>query len=295
MITTTIRTPPSVRDFIPLADYESQTPESFADGKPVLHFHLEGATAQIPKSQCGTLAVFPADSPAVETQANGQDESEELVAQKVDIFVTSQHFIIFSQEAAVGVSLAYPSISIHALKQVGTESSTQAVWMQVEVSAGGSNDDEFDTVELTILPPASSDSEVSGSAQKMYDAMSACSDLNPDEEEDEDEDNDRIVFEPSAEHEALAGFHGVLHGSSDGTLPPPMPGSGGWITADNMHEFFDDDGNWLGRDGHTDDAPVNGELGEGAGRTRDRDELESEGMNGHDDGHDEENKRPRVE
>ena len=30
-------------------------------------------------------------------------------------------------------------------------------------------------------------------------------------------------------------------------LPPPMPGSGGWITAENMGQFFDEEGNWRGQ------------------------------------------------
>ena len=78
-------------------------------------------------------------------------------------------------------------------------------------------------------------------------------------DEDEDEE-DRIVFE--GEHNAVAveGFSGVFTGSADGGLPPPMPGSSGWITAENVHEYFDEDGNWIGEGG------VSGELGDGAGR-----------------------------
>ena len=52
-------------------------------------------------------------------------------------------------------------------------------------------------------------------------------------------------------------------GARDGGLPPPMPGSGGWITADNVGEFFDEEGNWRG-----------GWLGPGAGMVRSRDEDE---------------------
>jgi nucleotide-sensitive chloride channel 1A len=40
-----------------------------------------------------------------------------------------------------------------------------------------------------------------------------------------------------------------------------MPGSGGWITADNVNEFFDADGAWRGRG-----------LGPGAGIVRERDD-----------------------
>lgn len=169
--------------------------------------------------------------------------------------------------------------------------------MQLEFSDGGANDDDFNMVELTIVP-AAPDSATPSTAQKLFEAVSSCSDLHPDEDEDDDDEGefDRIVFEGSTEHEALEGFTGVLRGSSNGALPPPMPGSGGWITADNFREFFDEEGNWLGRDGEGEaEAPADGELGEGAGRIRTRDELEPEAINGH--GHDEdpENKRPRVD
>ncbi|PNY28913.1 Uncharacterized protein TCAP_01173 [Tolypocladium capitatum] len=285
MLATTIRSPPSAEDYVPLADYQSQTPESFVDGKPVLYFHLQGATASVPKSQCGSLAVFPADAPVAEiAQANGRNDDNPLVEQKVDVFVNS------GQQAEAGVSIPYPSISIHAVKKVGAQAEgngTEAVWMQLEFSDGGANDDDFNMVELTIVP-ADSDSATPSTARKLFEAVSSCTDLHPDQDEDGEEEDelDRIVFEGSAEHEALEGFTGVLRGSSNGALPPPMPGSGGWITADNFREFFDEEGNWLGRDGRD---------GEGAGRIRARDELEPECVNGY--GHDEdpENKRPRVD
>ena len=55
-------------------------------------------------------------------------------------------------------------------------------------------------------------------------------------------------------------------------MPPPMPGSGGWITAENVGEFFDEAGNWRGRD----EEGASGGLGPGAGRVRGRDEEEVE-------------------
>ncbi|UNI18592.1 hypothetical protein JDV02_004849 [Purpureocillium takamizusanense] len=305
MIATTIRTPPSVEDYVPLAEYESQTPESFADGKAVLHLQLAAATIQAPKAQCGSLAIFPADLPPAEsTQTNGDSANEAIVEQTVDVYVTSENFIVFNQQAGAGVSIPYPSISIHALKQIGPESEEkrpQAVWMQVEISDGGSGDDDFNMTELTIIPATRDGDAVDepSAAKKLYEAMSNCSDLHPDPDDEGDEDEaDRIVFDTSVDPEALEGFTGVLRGTADGTLPPPMPGSGGWITAENMHEYFDEDGNWLGRDGEGDDtAPVDGELGEGAGRTRGRDEVEGlgDGVNGHANEEDPEIKRPRVE
>lgn len=166
--------------------------------------------------------------------------------------------------------------------------------MQLEFSDGGHDDDDFNCVELTIVPPAqtSPDSDATPSpAAQLYEAIANCSNLHPDpyDEEGEDEGNDdRIIFEESVEHEALEGFTGVLRGAADGSLPPPMPGSGGWITADNVNEYFDEEGNWIGQGGDAEEAE---ELGDGAGRTRGRDEVDGE-ANG--DGPDE-TKRPRVD
>lgn len=93
MIATTIRTPPAAADFVTLAEYQSQTPESFIDGKPVLHLQITGATASAPKEQVagGALAIFPADAPiAPAAGENGDAAAEELVEQQVDVYVTSE-------------------------------------------------------------------------------------------------------------------------------------------------------------------------------------------------------------
>lgn len=193
------------------------------------------------------------------------------------------------------MTIPYPSISIHAVKQVpaGADGATSpAVWMQLDFADGGDDDDTFNTVELTVIPPTSEASDPNPASQ-MYEAIAACSNLHPDpnnEGEDDEDEYDRIVFEGSAEHEAIEGFSGVLRGASDGGLPPPMPGSGGWITAENVHEYFDENGNWIGEG--AEDAE---ELGEGAGRTRAREEVDGETVNGGDADDSAENKRPRVE
>jgi nucleotide-sensitive chloride channel 1A len=46
-----------------------------------------------------------------------------------------------------------------------------------------------------------------------------------------------------------------------------MPGSGGWITAENMSEYFDEVGNWRGSKEGEDEH-----LGPGAGTVRSREE-----------------------
>lgn len=89
----TIRTPPSLEDYIPLAEHQSKTPETFYGGKPVLHHHVEGAKAWIPASQAASLPIFPRDSTTAPTEPESQgltEDSEEMREQKVDIFVTSE-------------------------------------------------------------------------------------------------------------------------------------------------------------------------------------------------------------
>ncbi|GKT41110.1 uncharacterized protein ColSpa_01291 [Colletotrichum spaethianum] len=293
MLPTTIRSPPSVGDFTPIEEHQAQTPETFFGGKPVLHFHLEGAKAWIPASQKGNLAVFPADVATTASAPEGatlKEVSEELVEQQVSVFVNSENFTIFSAAQGAGVEVPYPSISIHAVKQVGTISEgtpLQAIWMQLQLADGGDGDDDFDTIDLTLVPAVTAGAQVD--VQKFYDAISACSDLHPDpiDEEDEEEDG-RIVFE--GEHEPVEGYTGVMYGAHDGGLPPAFPGSGGWITAENVHEHFDADGNWIGQNGGEEEEGA-GELGEGAGRVRGHDEANG-GVNGHDDP---DNKRPRVD
>lgn len=250
------------------------------------------------------------------------------------ILFAHRTFTLFSQDATCGVQIPYPLIGIHAVKTLRRESgAVQAVYMQLDLQDGGADDETYDTVELTIIPPPattaattteagtttpaadtatdSTATPVKSEASVLFDAISACAELHPDpspdgEDDYDDEDggyeiDDRIVFDAAEGFEPAAG---VFQGARDGGLPPPLPGSSGWITADNVHQYFDADGAWIGGGG-------GGELGEGAGRVRGRDEAEAEpevaeaggegatgGINGHgakaaED--DPENKRQRTE
>lgn len=180
------------------------------------------------------------------------------------------------------------------------------VLLQLDLSDGGDDDETFDTIQLTLIPPATStnlssivedDTPASSEQEKLFDAITACQNLHPDPADEDDEDDgedysDRIVFESAVDGsgEDIDGLPGVFRGSASGDLPPPMPGSSGWITADNVGDFFDENGNWVGGDAEEgDDGPE--ELGEGAGRVRARDEV-----NGHENGDGQnDNKRPRTE
>ncbi len=241
----------------------------------------------------------------------------------------SSTLVLYSPAASCGVALPYPVIGLHAIKSAYTADNRRVptIYMQLELSgASGNEDDEPETVELTLVPAGAAEaaaeeatsSAVVSEASKLFDAISACADLHPDrfggddddddgypsffrngangdngdEHEDGDygeeygeEEEDGILVEggDDASLEPIEGFRGVFRGdhsahggagaaaavsgaSATSGLPPPMPGSGGWITAENAHEFFDEDGNWRGR---------GGSLGEGAGRVRDRDEVEA--------------------
>ncbi len=203
---------------------------------------------------------------------------------------------IFSPAAECGVTVPYPAVTLHAIKNIGSGAEKHAsVYLQLDLSNGGDDDESFDTLELTLIPAsaapstgadATDGSPTASETSKLFEAISECSNLNPDpvDGEDDDDDDDRIIFE--ADHEALEGFTGVFAGSGGGGLPPPLPGSSGWITAENVHEYFDEDGNWIGEEG------VSGELGEGAGAVHSREDEEEVSGEANGDG---DSKRPRTE
>lgn len=85
MLPTTIHTAPLVGDFVPLSQYQSTTPESFHDGKKVLHYHATGAKVWLPKDQQPRVPIFPADAPTFE------GDSGEMMAQvAVELFINSE-------------------------------------------------------------------------------------------------------------------------------------------------------------------------------------------------------------
>lgn len=90
----TVRSPFAPSDYTPLAEHQEQTPDSFYDAKPVLHYHATGAKAWIPKSQRGKLPFFPADlasAPTAPESSALNDQTEETVEQTVDLFVNSRY------------------------------------------------------------------------------------------------------------------------------------------------------------------------------------------------------------
>ncbi|KKY24180.1 hypothetical protein UCRPC4_g02546 [Phaeomoniella chlamydospora] len=168
---------------------------------------------------------------------------------------------------------------------------------------GSAEDEDVTSVSLTIIPSpspldSSAPAETLATTQEttsdptpteatlLFTALSACSNLHPDPiDENEDDGQQNPAFASSALFQA-----GLIQpGSQTGDLPPPMPGSGGWITAENIGDYVDEEGNWIGGgDGNGADEAgeeenVDGEeatpLGPGAGTIRSR-EGDSEAAEG---------------
>ncbi len=80
---------------MPLSEHQSQTPETYFGGKPVLHYHATGATALIPTSQRTRLPFFPTDAPHISaSDLDVPDGEEPLMDQKVDVFVNSEYITL---------------------------------------------------------------------------------------------------------------------------------------------------------------------------------------------------------
>lgn len=144
--------------------------------------------------------------------------------------------------------------------------------MQVATPRAPSADDEEECTTMTVVLPADApaqapadgaEADAETPTQQLYGAVSACSNLNPDPVEPGDEDDEEEVgskFISAEDHE------GVIQ-LGDGGLPPPVDGSSGWITAENMDQFFDADGNWIAGG-----EPPSFPLGPGAGNVHARGE-----------------------
>lgn len=209
---------------------------------------------------------------------------------------TYRQCILYSPTLSSGLSIPYPSISLHALQRP-SERKPASLFLQLLTEAQTFDDHDPDsTISVTIVPAAAraEDSpeevgrdapEPESQAQQLYAALSACANLHPDPmsgSEADGEDGEgggggqrpAIMFEGDRD---VGGIYPLNSGEGGGSgLPPPMPGSGGWITAENVGEFFDEEGNWRGDGGLGQQGGVSGGggggLGEGAGTVRTREE-----------------------
>ncbi|KAL8796919.1 MAG: hypothetical protein Q9182_007281 [Xanthomendoza sp. 2 TL-2023] len=289
---------PIESQFIPLSDHQSHTPSSFHSGPPILYHHSPATAILINSNELDSTPALKSLLPP-QQQINGSstegapdDLGHEITIEGVDIWVTSDKFLLFSPTLAAGISVPYPSISLHAVQR----SPQPSLLLQILSSSGPRFDDHDPegTISMTIVPRSESapaslpqpeappQSSSPTTVERLFSALSACADLHPDptsnSDVDADEDN---AFASSADTEA--------HYTQIDGLPPPMPGSGGWITAENVGEFFDEEGSFRGGGG----------LGEGAGRVRGRgedegrDAVDGDGVEGG-DGEGEESKWRRT-
>ncbi|KAJ9617294.1 hypothetical protein H2200_001015 [Cladophialophora chaetospira] len=301
---------PKPSSFVPLVEHQSSTPASFYTGPPVLHYYSDRSKLIILEHEAQSL---PALAPLLahstsqaEPQdpiANGSSDTTSIGNQKVienlDVYVTSDKLLLYSTTANTGLSIPYPSISLHAIQSLPSPSpgEQQGLYMQV-LSQTSPEKEDPESISLTIIPTASAPPQVPAAhgpgttetgleaeeekeqtpVLAMFNALSACSNLHPDPVEQGDEDDDEEGVVGSRLFRAGLAFPGT----HDGGLPPAMPGSGGWITAENMHEFVDADGNWIGGEDEEQDEEGDGEeggngLGPGAGTVRSREDANSNG------------------
>jgi nucleotide-sensitive chloride channel 1A len=130
------------------------------------------------------------------------------------------------------------------------QSAIDALYMSLSLNDPETvNDDEdIQTLELTILPPSYTSSPGAECIKDIFTAMNTCADLHPDPDASDDEGGVDIQDDSA-------------------------PGASGWITAENMDEYMDENGNFAG-------MVIGGEeLGPGAGTVRAREEAD-EGTNG---------------
>ncbi len=149
----------------------------------------------------------------------------------------------------------------------------------------GEGDEEAESISLTIIPqndapppPTTADPDSTSEDHApqpptvaMFTALSNCSNLHPDQINDEQQLG-------GLQESAL--FHAgmIAPGNASGNLPPPMPGSSGWITAENMGEYFDEEGNWIGEGSAGQDDTL--EVGAGTVRPREDEDDEAAYENG---------------
>ncbi|KAF2448871.1 hypothetical protein P171DRAFT_407139 [Karstenula rhodostoma CBS 690.94] len=242
-------TAPKAGDFTPLQEHQQQTPLTFFGAKPVLYAHHAGLTISAPKAKLQSNDAFANFSSELE----GASEDDVLV-KDVEVWVNSENLILFQNTPKpTGVSIPYPSIALHGITK---KNGVEALLMNLSLNDAETvnADEDIDVLEIIILPPNhDANAPQTSCIQEIFVAMNTCADLHPDPDDEEE-------------------------GAQDLTAP----GATGWITADNMDEYVDEDGNFKGG------MVIGGEdLGPGAGTVRPREGDEEEqvtnGVNGHEE------------
>jgi chloride channel, nucleotide-sensitive, 1A len=216
---------------------------------------------------------------------SSQDTPTRRVLNDIDVWVTSElvtphrmqpvfadhvvnrKMLLFSPSKGIGISVPYPTIALHAIQSVPEPSTgdQQGLYMQLlsQPQNPETADDETDSISLTIVPqndapPPPSTTDPNSTTEDhspqpptvaMFTALSNCSNLNPDPVTEEQ-------LGTGLQDSALFQAGMIAPGDLNGGLPPAMPGSGGWITAENVNQYFDENGNWIGGGEDNDGAPT---------------------------------------
>ncbi|KAF2279907.1 uncharacterized protein EI97DRAFT_370050 [Westerdykella ornata] len=238
---------PKEEEFTPLQEHQEQTPSTFFGSKPVLYAHYSNLTLAISTSG---LQLDPAIAKFAASADEQAAEGDSLI-RDVDIWVSSRDVTLFQQTpAATGVSITYPQISLHATMKY--KSQIEALLMKLCLTdiETVNSEEEIETLDIVVLPPNFASEPDTTCIKEIFTAMNACADLHPDPDDSEEGDQE------------------------DETAP----GATGWITADNMGEYLDEDGNFKGH--IYGDAEESEQLGPGAGTVRPREEEADEHTNG---------------
>lgn len=248
----------SADDFTSLSEHNATTPSTFFSLTPVLHLHCPASQIKISRDILNT------DSPFAALQAEPSETSEQIVEiTNVEVWVTSKYvdnctsrlttltrsrFIALSTATTdKSVIIDYPTISVHG--QQG-----ESVMLELRLSDDDAPGIDVDFAQIDIQPTEIGQGDdihlnggTNGSAQsaatQLYHAIGDCQELNPD---------------------------GSL--TDDDERPVPAPGDGGWITADNMEQFIDEEGNFS----LPSSAGAESALGQGAGVTRTATEVDED-------------------
>jgi nucleotide-sensitive chloride channel 1A len=155
-----------------------------------------------------------------------------------------RNLILFqTTPTTTGVAISYPTIGLHATMKY--KSTVEALYMNLSLNDTETvnEEDDIQTLEVTVLPPSYTSQPEDTCILDIFNAMNICADMHPDPNGSDDEDGDDL-------------------------LDDSAPGATGWITADNMDEYLDEDGNFRGR------VLGDEELGPGAGTVRQREDAD---------------------
>jgi chloride channel, nucleotide-sensitive, 1A len=241
---------PNDNDYISIAQFREQTPETFYNTTPILHEHTRSCTLVLPKDK---LSLDPALS-----KFTIIEDGEDALIKEVAVWVASEYSsspqtndnlilystLVFYQNnpSPAGVSIPFQAVALHATMK--WKGQTDALYLNLSLNDAELVNNEDDILMLDIT----------------YEAMNDCAELQPDPNGSEIDEEDVLT----------------------------APGASGWITAENMDQFQDADGNFNiegGENGGDD-------LGPGAGTIRPRSESsEPNGVNGINH----EQKQPRLQ